>query len=56
MALPLLPALEQVGEHLVVGTAQKLDLFPTKERTEQMALHQGEPVELFEWFKIATAV
>lgn len=56
MALPLLPALEQVGEHLVVGTAEKMDLFPTKARAEQMALHQGEPVELFEWFKVATAV
>ncbi len=27
-----------------------------KERAEQMALHQGEPSELFEWFRVSAAV
>ena len=27
-----------------------------KERAEQMVLHQGEPSEVFEWFKVDTAV
>ena len=28
----------------------------SKERAEQMVLHQGEPAEAFEWFKVDTAV
>jgi putative SOS response-associated peptidase YedK len=27
-----------------------------KERAEQMVLHQGEPTEVFEWFKVDRAV
>jgi len=33
-----------------------LDPATPKERAEQMVLHQGEPSELFEWFKVDTAV
>ncbi|AZF59090.1 Phage protein [Pseudomonas sp. R11-23-07] len=28
----------------------------SKERAEQMVLHQGEPSEVSEWFKVDTAV
>jgi hypothetical protein len=28
----------------------------SKDRTEQIVLHQGEPAEAFEWFKVNTAV
>ena len=33
-----------------------LDPATPKERAEQMVLHQGEPAEAFEWFKVGTAV
>ena len=33
-----------------------LDPATPKERAEQMVLHQGEPAEAFEWFKVNTAV
>ncbi len=33
-----------------------LDLDTPKERAEQMILHQGEPAEAFEWFKVSTSV
>ena len=33
-----------------------LDPSTPKERAEQMVLHQGEPSEVFEWFKVDTAV
>ena len=33
-----------------------LDLMTPKERAEQMAMHQGEPAEAFEWFKVDPAV
>ncbi|SEM52410.1 Putative SOS response-associated peptidase YedK [Pseudomonas sp. ok272] len=33
-----------------------LDPATPKERAEQMALHQGEPTEAFEWFKIDIAI
>ncbi|AZE55862.1 Phage protein [Pseudomonas synxantha] len=33
-----------------------LDLVTPKERAERMMLHQGEPAEVFEWFKVNTAV
>ena len=33
-----------------------LDPATPKERAEQMVLHQGEPSETFEWFKVSTAV
>ena len=33
-----------------------LDPSTPRERAEQMALHQGEPAELFEWFHVSTAV
>ena len=33
-----------------------LDPATPKERAEQMALFQGEPTEVFEWFKVSTAV
>ncbi|WP_260498066.1 SOS response-associated peptidase family protein [Pseudomonas sp. MSSRFD41] len=33
-----------------------LDPATPKERAEQMALYQGEPSELFEWFRVSTAV
>ena len=33
-----------------------LDPATPKERAEQMALHQGEPAEAFEWFKVSAAV
>ncbi len=33
-----------------------LDPATPKERAEQMVLHQGEPSDVFEWFKIDTAV
>ena len=33
-----------------------LDPATSKERTEQMALHQGEPGDVFEWFKVNIAV
>jgi putative SOS response-associated peptidase YedK len=33
-----------------------LDPATPKERAEQMALHQGEPTEAFEWFKVDRAV
>ena len=33
-----------------------LDPATPKERAEQMVLHQGEPAEAFEWFKVDTAV
>ena len=33
-----------------------LDLTTPKERAEQMAMHQGEPAEAFEWFKVGPAV
>ena len=33
-----------------------LDPATPKERAEQMVLHQGEPAEVFEWFKVDTAV
>lgn len=33
-----------------------LDLSTLKERAEQMALFEGEPAEVFEWFKISSAV
>jgi putative SOS response-associated peptidase YedK len=33
-----------------------LDPDTPKERAEQMVLHQGEPAEAFEWYKVDTAV
>lgn len=33
-----------------------LDPATPKERAEQMLLHQGEPAEVFEWFKVDVAV
>ncbi|MBK5412578.1 SOS response-associated peptidase family protein [Pseudomonas sp. TH34] len=33
-----------------------LDPATPKERAEQMVLHQGEPAEAFEWFRVDTAV
>lgn len=33
-----------------------LDPATPKERAEQMVLHQGEPSESFEWFKVDVAV
>lgn len=33
-----------------------LDPATPKERAEQMVLHQGEPAEAFEWFKVANSV
>ena len=33
-----------------------LDPATPKERAEQMVLHQGEPAEVFEWYKVDTAV
>lgn len=33
-----------------------LDPATPKDRAEQMVLHQGEPAESFEWFKVDTAV
>lgn len=33
-----------------------LDLTTPGERAEQMALHQGERTDVFEWFKVSTAV
>jgi len=33
-----------------------LDLATPKERAEQIVLHQGEPSEVFEWFKVDTAI
>ncbi len=33
-----------------------LDPATPKERAEQMVLHQGEPAEAFEWFKVDAAV
>lgn len=33
-----------------------LDPATPRERAEQMALHQGEPAEAFEWFKVSAAV
>jgi putative SOS response-associated peptidase YedK len=33
-----------------------LDPATPKKRAEQMVLHQGEPAEAFEWFKVNTAV
>ncbi|MCC3698791.1 SOS response associated peptidase [Pseudomonas phage PseuP_222] len=33
-----------------------LDLATPKERAEQIALHQGEPAEAFEWFKVSSSV
>ncbi|TDR46232.1 SOS response associated peptidase (SRAP) [Pseudomonas brenneri] len=33
-----------------------LDPATPKERAEQLVLHQGEPAEVFEWFKVETAV
>lgn len=33
-----------------------LDLATPKERAEHMVLHQGEPAETFEWFKVDLAV
>ncbi len=33
-----------------------LDPATTKERAEQMVLHQGEPAEVFEWFKVSVDV
>jgi putative SOS response-associated peptidase YedK len=33
-----------------------LDPATPKERAEQMVLHQGEPLEAFDWFKVDTAV
>ncbi|MBV4552257.1 SOS response-associated peptidase family protein [Pseudomonas sp. SWRI102] len=33
-----------------------LDPATPKERAEQIALHQGEPAEAFEWFRVDTAV
>ncbi|WP_397453147.1 SOS response-associated peptidase family protein [Pseudomonas sp. NA-150] len=33
-----------------------LDVATPKERAEQMILHQGEPAEIFEWFKVGKAV
>lgn len=33
-----------------------LDPATTKERSEQIALLQGEPTEAFEWFKIDRAI
>lgn len=33
-----------------------LDPATPKERAEQVVLHQGEPAEAFEWFKVDTAV
>lgn len=32
-----------------------LDPATPKERAEQMVLHQGEPAEAFEWFKVSAA-
>ena len=33
-----------------------LDPATPKERAEQMALHQGEPADAFEWFRVSTAI
>ena len=33
-----------------------LDPATPKERAEQMVLHQGEPAEVFEWFKVSPGV
>ncbi|CAI8731708.1 Abasic site processing protein [Pseudomonas chlororaphis] len=33
-----------------------INLATPKERAEQMALHQGEQAEAFEWFKVSAAV
>ena len=33
-----------------------LDPATPKERAEQIALHQGEPAEAFEWFKVDRAI
>lgn len=33
-----------------------LDPATPKERAEQMVLHQGEPADTFEWFKVDTTV
>ncbi|ROM20937.1 SOS response-associated peptidase family protein [Pseudomonas protegens] len=33
-----------------------LDPATLKERSEQMVLHQGEPTEAFEWFRVSNAV
>ena len=33
-----------------------MDPATPKERAEQIILHQGEPAESFEWFKVSTAV
>ena len=37
-------------------TQEWLDPATPKERAEQMLQHQGEPSEVFEWFKVDTAV
>nr|BFD42492.1 hypothetical protein FFPRI1PSEUD_39910 [Pseudomonas sp. FFPRI_1] len=37
-------------------TREWLDPATPNERAEQMALHQGEPAESFEWFKVSIAV
>ncbi|WP_371860331.1 MULTISPECIES: SOS response-associated peptidase family protein [Pseudomonas] len=33
-----------------------LNLAMPKERTEQMLIQQGEPIEVFEWFPVSKAV
>jgi putative SOS response-associated peptidase YedK len=33
-----------------------LDPATPKERAEEMVLHQGEPTDVFEWFKVDQAV
>lgn len=33
-----------------------LDSATPKERAEQMVMHQAEPTEVFEWFKVSSAV
>ena len=42
---------------MIVDLAREwLDQATPKERAEQMVLHQGEPSEAFEWFKVNVAV
>ncbi len=36
--------------------AKWLDPTTPKERAEQMLLHEGEPAETFEWFRVSTEV
>lgn len=33
-----------------------LDLATPKERAEEMVMHQGEPTDVFEWFRVDRAI